>query len=411
MFRQAADAPSSEQSQQQSLGMLLVFTFFMVLGFTMIMPLVLIQYVHNLGFAVSSVAAALALRQLLQQGLAVLGGILADKVEIRSLICAGVLLRVAGFVCLAYASNLLLLLLAMILIALGGVLFETPYQTAIATLTSDENRPRYYSLNNVVVGVATSSGPLLGVLLLRANFQVVCLGAAACFAITFIVARWYLPVIVRPSATKAVISSFKGILRDRPFMLLTGLMIMYWLAAAQINISFPLIAEQLTSSPDSVGVLFALYAIITALFQYPLIRLLERFLQAAQSVALGVVVIALSLLAMSMVSSYVWFLLLVVVFTLGVLLSRPHQQSLAVAHADQQVLGMYLGINALGLALGGSIGTLLGGYLFELAAQTGLSALPWFVFSAIAFACALGFAYFGRFYQQSTAPMLAQESK
>lgn len=149
----------TETDQRRGLVILLVFTFFMVVGFDMIMPLVIGHYVNNIGLTATAVSVALAIRQFSQQGLALVGGALADRFQVRTLISMGVFLRVLGFLALAFSSAYGLLIAAMILIGLGGVLFEMPYQSAIAMLTTDENRPKYYSLNNTITGIASAIAP------------------------------------------------------------------------------------------------------------------------------------------------------------------------------------------------------------------------------------------------------------
>lgn len=180
-------------NEKKSLIVLLTFTFFMVTGFELIMPLIIGHYVNNLNFLATKVALALAMRKFFQQGFAIFGGILADRKDIKKLIVSGMLVRVIGFALLGYIDNFYGLLFSMILIGFGGILFEAPYQTAIAILTTEENRARYYSLNNTVVGIASTVGPLLGALLLRFDFKVVTYSAALCFFINFLLSIISLP--------------------------------------------------------------------------------------------------------------------------------------------------------------------------------------------------------------------------
>ena len=95
------------------------------------------------------------------------GGMLSDRVGSRQMICLGVLVRALGFASLAFVTRLSGLFGAMVISALGGALFEAPYQASMATLTTADERPRYYSVSQVVSGVATTLGPLIGVALLR----------------------------------------------------------------------------------------------------------------------------------------------------------------------------------------------------------------------------------------------------
>ena len=105
---------TSSRSEHKSLGVLLVFTFFMVLGFEMIMPLLIGRYVYDLNFPAVEVGFALAVRKFFQQGLAMLGGVMADCFDVRFLICFGVLIRSFSFLLLAFSETTTALLVAMI---------------------------------------------------------------------------------------------------------------------------------------------------------------------------------------------------------------------------------------------------------------------------------------------------------
>src|ERR1043165_8791686 len=113
-----------------ALNALLVYIFFMGMGFMLVMPLVTVHFVKDAGMAAAAVGLALGVRQLAQQGLAVFGGNLADRFGARRIVCLGVLLRAAGFGVLALADHMPALFTAMLLIALGGSLFEPAYQSA-----------------------------------------------------------------------------------------------------------------------------------------------------------------------------------------------------------------------------------------------------------------------------------------
>ena len=375
---------TTPQAKTYGLVILMIFTFFMVIGFEMIMPLVVGQYVNVQGFSATSVAVALSLRRFMQQGLALLGGAMADRWDLRHLISLGVLLRALGFVLLAHGSQYLLLLLAMVLIGLGGVFFDLPYQTAIATLTTLENRARYYSLNNTVTGIASTVGPLVGALLLKVNFAAVCYGAAACFAINFFVSVLALPKIRRRERSYSVGRSVWAVVSNRAFLLFTGAMVIFWLAASQIDISFPLKIQALAGTQESVSLMYAIYAAITAALQYPLVSLLLKRFQPAALVLMGVACIALALLVAGGARTQPLFLAAVALFALGMLLARPNQQTIAVALADDRALGMFLGVISMSAAIGCGVGSIFGGVCFDLAAGLGNDQVAWGLFAAIA---------------------------
>ncbi|KPL91470.1 MFS transporter [Herpetosiphon geysericola] len=380
----------SMAERQRGLRALLGFTFFMVSGFTLVMPLVAVHFVNTLGWAAVTVGLALAVRQLTQQGLALVAGSLTDRIGARQLLCGGVLLRAVGFASLAWANTIPSLFTALVVSALGGALFEVPYQASIAMLTTDESRPRYYALSNLVSGVATTLGPLIGVWLLRFDFQWVCLSAAACFLVTFVIAVLVLPAVRTANSSKKLGAGYALVFRDRRFLALTALLMGYWFVAVQINISLPIMVERLTGSSDGVGVMFALNAGMTVCLQYPMIRLLEPRLSTRAILVIGVGLMALSLGAVGLVGSFSLLLGCVGFFAFGSLLTRPTQQSLTVALADSQALGTYLGVSSLALAIGGGLGNGVGGWLIDLAAAHALPLLPWIVFAVVGLVSAIG---------------------
>lgn len=390
-----ADPDRSERMRRAGLNALLVYTFFMVLGFAMLMPLVSVHFVSNMGMTATLVGAALAVRQLTQQGLAVVGGVLADRFGARPMVCLGVLLRAAGFASLAFTDDATWLFIAMGVTAIGGALFEAPYQAAIARLTTEQSRTRYYAISNWVMGVASTLGPLLGVALLRWDFRIVCVVAAACFALNFFVALTLPPVGTAPMR-QPFTAGLGLVARDRPFVALTLIMTGYWFTAVQMNISFPLQAERLTGSQGSVGVMLALGAALTVALQYALVRLLERWFAATRILVAGMGLMALGTGAVGLVQTFEAFLACVAVVAVGAVLVRPTLQTLIAEMSNPKALGTFLGVSSLSLAVGGATGNVAGGWLIDVSRTLHMPHLAWIVYGVVGTLSAIGVALLTR---------------
>jgi MFS transporter, DHA1 family, multidrug resistance protein len=377
--------------RRRGLIALMVINFLMYCGFFLVIPLLSVQFVERLGFAAAMVGLALAVRQLLQQGVTLVGGMLADRFGARGLIGLGVLVRAVGFVSLAWAETPATLMVAMVLSALGGALFEAPSRAAVAALTLESERARTYALLGVVGGLGMTIGPLLGALLLRLNFQAVSLTAAGCFLLVAAVTLLLPPI--RVAAAGQPMGHGVGLaLRDRPFLLFTGLLMGYWFMWVQLTLSIPLVAERLTGNSDSIGLVFALNAGMTILLQYPLLGFAERWLRPLSILILGMALMALGLGSVALATN-LWFLLgSIVIFTIGTLLATPTQQSVTANLSNPKALGSYFGVNALALAFGGGLGNLSGGLLTDAARQAGVPAMPWLVFALLGFGSAVGLA-------------------
>ncbi len=85
------------------------------------------------------VGLALGLRQLVQQGLGIFGGAIADRFGAKPMIVTGMLMRAAGFALMAMADEPWILWLACALSGLGGTLFDPPRTALVIKLTRPMN--------------------------------------------------------------------------------------------------------------------------------------------------------------------------------------------------------------------------------------------------------------------------------
>jgi DHA1 family multidrug resistance protein-like MFS transporter len=393
--------------RRRGLFVLLADSFLMMGGFFMLIPLISVHYVNNLGFAAATIGIVLAVRQLTQQGLTVIGGVLADRWGGKGVISWGLAIRTVSFAGLAWAHSFTALLLLCILAALGGALFDAPSRAAVAALTEPSERARFYSLSGVAGSLGMTVGPLLGALLLQFDFAFVCFASALFFGIASLMTIIWLPSIAVALDRQPAGAGIMQAARDRPFVIFTLLLCGFWFMWVQLAISLPLVAQRWgTPSLDTPFGTFAingtawvyiLNAGLTVMLQYPLLRFMEYWLRPMSIIVLGTALMAAGLGMVAASGSLLMLLGCVVLFALGSMLVQPVQQSVIAAMANPNALGSYFGFGALALALGGGIGNFAGGWLYDTAAQIGWSALPWLVFCIVGLTVAIGLAIFDRF--------------
>ncbi|MDQ3927715.1 MAG: MFS transporter, partial [Chloroflexota bacterium] len=68
----------------------------------------------------------------------------------------------------------------------------------------------------------------------------------------------------------------------------------------------------------------------------------------------------------------------------------PSQQTVAANLANPAALGSYFGVSSLALAIGGGVGNLSGGLLYDLGQQLAFPELPWLVFCLVGLAAGTG---------------------
>jgi DHA1 family multidrug resistance protein-like MFS transporter len=331
----------------------------------------------------------LAARQLFQQGLSPFSGVLADRMGAKPLIALGMIVRAVGFAAMAFAGTYALLMAAVIVSAVGGALFESPRSAAIAALTHESERSAYFAKMGVVAGLGITAGTQLGALLLGVDFRLVALIGAACYVLIFVMILLWLPAV--RVAEKG--EPFRGLnlaFRDRPFLTFTGFMGGHWFMSAQFSITLPLAATAIAGNPSAVAWVYAVNSAIAVLLGYPVPRLVERKIGPSRALIAGVVATAAGLVLIGFSRDIIPLMLAVVVYSLGIVLARPTEQTVAAGLANPVALGSYFGVAALSIAFGGGLGNYAGGVLYDLGGRLGLPALPWLIFAMIGLIAAAG---------------------
>ena len=155
-------------------------------------------------------------------------------------------------------------------------------------------------------------------------------------------------------------------LADRRFLSLCAVTLLPLYGFGQLWVTFPIaLRERLGLSAASWGLLITLYALAIVLFQYPLVRRLERYdksaLMAAGSAFVGVGMGGAALLMRSW--PIVVFMLLV---SLGVMLLVPISATVVAEMAPASLRGRYMGAWTLAWTAGTALGPTLGGPLMDL---------------------------------------------
>ncbi len=378
------------RARRRGLIVLLANSFLMWSGFFMIVPVLSLHYVDDLGWAAASIGLVLGVRQLTQQTLTVVGGALADRLGAKRLIVIGIAIRVIAFGGMAWALDFPALLVLAILAAIGGSLFDAPSAAAIAALTTDEERLRFYSLRGMVTGLGLTTGPLIGSALLKTDFALVAYLSGGFFLVSLIITAIFLPSVQVGASNSSLSYGVRLALRDRPFFALTALAMGYWFMWVQLTISLPLKAEALSGDKGSVGLIYLVNSLVTIALQVPIVSGLERRLRPMPALAFGVALMASGLASIALAQALPAMLVSVSIFALGNLIALANQNTVVAHLARPEARGSYFGVSAMALAVGGGLGNFLGSALYGESVARGAPALPWLVIGGVGLGAALG---------------------
>lgn len=379
----------TDTERSRAILALMISTFFTSAGFFMVIPLMAIHYVDHLGWAAGTIGVILALRQFTQQGLTTIFGVICDRIGPKPLISVGMLIRAIGFSAMAWAESFWPVLIAALIVALGGSMFEAPKSASLASLSTPENRQRLFSVNGVIGGIGITLGTQLGAILIRADFTIVCLAGAIAFLIIFISIVGVMPPIGVSMARAGSSAGMRHVFSDRVFITFLVILTGYWFAWTQFGLTITLAAADIAGSDSAVSWIYLVQASVTTGLGYLLPRWLERWLSPLQLLIAGSAIIAAGLVAVGLAGNVVAVLGAAAIFSLGAVLARPGQETVTANLANPRARGTYFGIAALSLAIGGGLGNFLGGVIYDLGGRTSPQ-LPWLVYAAIAGTTAVG---------------------
>ncbi|SPZ53725.1 Multidrug resistance protein MdtH [Serratia quinivorans] len=394
-------------SQARSLGkyFLLLDNLLVVLGFFVVFPLISIRFVDQLGWAAVVVGAALGLRQLIQQGLGIFGGAIADRFGAKPMIVTGMLMRAAGFATMAMADQPWLLWFSCALSALGGTLFDPPRTALVIKLTRPHERGRFYSLLMMQDSAGAVIGALIGSWLLQYDFHFVCWVGAGIFVLAAGWNAWLLPAYRISTVRTPMKEGMMRVLRDRRFLTYVLTLTGYYMLSVQVMLMLPIVVNEIAGSPAAVKWMYAIEAVLSLSLLYPLARWSEKRFRLEQRLMAGLLLMTLSLMPVGLATSLQGVFTLICCFYLGSIIAEPARETLSASLADPRARGSYMGFSRLGLALGGTLGYTGGGWMYDTGHAMNMPELPWILLGIVGFITL--FALYWQFNPRSSAPAIA----
>ncbi|MFH9741416.1 MFS transporter [Streptomyces roseolus] len=346
-------------------------------GFFAVLPYLADHLGGTLGLGGAMVGFVLGLRTFSQQGLFVVGGALTDRYGPRPVVLVGCALRVAGFVWLAFAASAWSVIAAVVAVGFAAALFSPAVESEITREALRVERAgghrRTRTLARFSAGGQAGAllGPVLGTLLLygggAGHFRTACLAGAGVFLLVLAAHVRLMPRrTAPPEAREERPGTWRTLLGDRRFLLLSLAYSTYLLAYNQLYLALPAELDRATGSQAALGWLFALSSALVVVGSGPVERLAARA-DRPVAVRAGLLLIAAAFAATAVLRAHDGIraaLAFTVLLTLGQMLVLPATRSLLPDLAGDRRLGLATGaLSSLSglvvLAFGAPVGALL----------------------------------------------------
>ena len=398
-----------EPAPQLLLASQLIFN----IGFYAVVPFLAVTMRNDFGMGAMAIGIVLGARTFAQQGMFLFGGALADRWGARQSMITGCLVRITGFLLLAWAADFTLFLIGAVVTGIGGALFSPALQSLVGVAAErsssknadragsnapgQNNRSSLFALLVICGEVGVVVGPLLGSFLLNTGFDTSLLAAATVFTVMAVVFWLFLPKNAHTTKTPVELTSrvppsdLWSCLKDKKFIGFAAFFSVNLVATNQLYFGLPVELERSGAGASSLALVFAYASVLTITLQWPIAGLMRKAgprialplgfaLQSLGFASLGVLAIFPSPNWLPILPA----LVLVTGTALGNMCVLPVAMGLVLEFAGGRPTGAYYGL----LASAGGLAVVLGNTalapLYELAYTPSATALaPWIFLSAL----------------------------
>jgi len=398
------------RSFDRCIQLLLLNQFGINLGFYMLMPYLANHLSSGLGMAAWTVGLVLGVRTLSQQGMFLVGGILADRLGYKPMIVAGCALRAVGFGMLGFVSSVPMLLAASIATGLAGALFN-PAVRAYVAAEAGGRRVEAFALFNVFYQAGILIGPVIGLALITATFRIVCVSAAVIFVLLTVLQVRVLqarsaPVgdAPRPPGMAGIRADWRHVVGNRSFLWFSLAMVGSYVLSSQIYLALPLQAAWVlgdTGGDIGSSALFAVSAVVAVIGQVRVTGRIKKRYNSGQALVVGLALMAAAFLPLAATAGWTAHdgslplqllaiaptLLATVLLTLGTVVAYPFEMDTIVALADNRLVATHYGLYNTFAGIGITLGNLTTGAVWGAAHAWQLPALPWLALTATGIVC------------------------
>lgn len=373
------------------------------IGFYAVVPFLAIFLRDDMLLSGGLIGLILGLRTFSQQGMFIIGGALSDRFGAKVVILSGCMIRVAGYLLLAFGHTLWPIILGACLTGIGGALFSPSIEALLAKAgTHSEakgkrSRAEWFALFAVYGELGAVLGPVAGALLTGLGFRQVALAGAGVFIIALLVLYFFLPASPHRSQTLNI-QPWWATFRQPRFVAFIIAYSSWLLSYNQLYLALPVEIQRSGGNEKDLGPLFMLASVLIITLQLPLARFARR-VGAVRVLPVGFLLLSAAFASVAMFAATEppegWLRLMpsvcfVTLLTLGQMLLVPSAKDLIPRFAEESTLGAHYG--ALSTAGGVAVltGNLLFGSLLDRALVPSMQAIyPWLLLALFPLCSAL----------------------
>ena len=294
-----------------------------------------------------------------------LGGLLVDKIGIRQVMLASLVLSAVTLIAAAYVTAYVPLLALLFFYGLVSTALFPANDTAMSRFCFGEMRSKGFALRRLAANLGITFGPVIGGFLILVNYRLLFwVDGLTTLASAVVVALFIknLPARVRTAEDQAPRPT-RSPWHDGPFMAFMGLFLVLGLVFSQLFSTFNLYLNSVYGLRENqIGPLWAVNTILIVVIEMVLIHAVRRRSEM-KIIALGTALIGIGFGLLPLGRGFLFAAMTVIVWTMGEILTMPLSGTVVASRAGDAT-GRYMGMFSLNFSLSMFLAPLVGNWLF-----------------------------------------------
>jgi len=360
------------QEYPRQFWILILAVFIDRVGGAILFPFLTLYVTRRFAVGMTEVGVLFGLYSIASIGGSMFGGALTDRVGRKSMLLFGLVTSALTNLVLGFVGSFEMFFVVVLFVGLFANAGGPAGQAMVADLLPEEKRAQGFGILRVVANLAVVIGPAIGGLLATRSYLLLFVGDAVTSLITagivFLAIRETMPALSQGEPQQTVAQTFGGywdVVRDTTFMLFIGACILMVMVYFQMNTTLAVYLRDIHGvSEQGFGYIIALNAAMVVLFQFAITRRTSKY-RPLILMAVGTLLYAVGFGMYGFVSGYAFFLLAMVIITIGEMLVAPVSQALAAQFAPEDMRGRYMAVFGFSWIIPVAVGPLLAGLIMD----------------------------------------------
>lgn len=328
-----------------------------------------------------------------------LGGAVADRFGRKSVIICSLLLSSLSALGMGFAPTLGIFVGVVVIVGTLSSIGGPAHEAVVADLLPEEKRAEGYGIIRVIFNIAVIIAPPIAGLLITRSYMTLFIVDAVISVISAGIVLFALPETkpqahahAKPETMKQTFAGYGKVFKDTPFLAFIGVTVMMTLVYMNMNSTLGVFLRDERGLPEvKYALLLSINAIIVVALQFWVTRRLQNF-KPFLMMAAGSLLYAIGFAMYGFVPSFAFFIVAMIIITIGEMVVSPFQQSLVAGFAPEDMRGRYMAVSGLSWSISFTVGPYFAGRILDGTQPN----LLWVLCGVVGIMATLGFLFLNK---------------